>query len=91
MNSARKFRYEEKTRLVVLLTAITMIVEIYFGLRTRSMALLADGIHMGSHVLALGMSWIAYILVRKLKSIKNLPGTRTRSYHCRDTAAVLFC
>ncbi len=30
------------------------------------MALLADGIHMGSHVLAIGLSWLAYVLVRKV-------------------------
>jgi Co/Zn/Cd efflux system component len=35
------------------------------------MALLADGIHMGSHVLAIGLSWLAYIFIRKL-SKKNL-------------------
>lgn len=32
------------------------------------MALLADGIHMGSHVLAIGLSWIAYLLIRKLST-----------------------
>lgn len=65
---------------VVLLTAVTMIVEIIFGLTTKSMALLADGIHMGSHVLAVGLSWIAYILVRKLSENTNFRG---------DTAKIL--
>lgn len=51
---------------VVLLTAVTMVVEITTGLATHSMALLADGIHMGSHVLAIGLSWLAYIFVRKV-------------------------
>jgi len=59
---------------VVLLTAVTMVIEIIFGLSTRSMALLADGIHMGSHVLAIGLSWIAYIFVRKVSSKKNYKG-----------------
>ena len=54
--------------LVVLLTAITMVVEIIFGILTGSMLLLADGIHMLSHTGALGLSWIAYILVRKYAS-----------------------
>ena len=66
MDADKRFRFEEKTRMVVFLTAVTMVVEIFFGLRTHSMALLADGIHMASHVLALGLSWIAYILVRKV-------------------------
>ena len=52
--------HEKSTMWVVLLTAITMVVEIIFGLTTKSMALLADGIHMGSHVLAIGLSWLAY-------------------------------
>lgn len=59
---------------VVLLTAITMVVEIVFGLTTKSMALLADGIHMGSHVLAIGISWIAYIIVRKVSKSEKFKG-----------------
>jgi len=74
MESATRFKYEKKTRLVVFITAITMVVEIFFGLRTHSMALLADGIHMGSHVLALGLSWIAYIFVRKANSTGTFTG-----------------
>jgi Co/Zn/Cd efflux system component len=37
--------YESKTRFVVILTFITMVVEIIFGYWTNSMALLADGFH----------------------------------------------
>jgi cation diffusion facilitator family transporter len=65
---------ERKTLIVVILTAITMVVEIVFGLTTRSMALLADGIHMGSHVLAIGLSWIAYVLVRKAEKSRRFTG-----------------
>ena len=64
-------KFERRTRLVVLLTAAAMIVEIVTGIITSSMALLADGIHMGSHVLAIGLSWIAYIIVRKLSGRGN--------------------
>lgn len=66
--------HEKKTLWVVVLTAVTMVVEIIFGLTTKSMALLADGIHMGSHVLAIGLSWIAYILVRKLDKSEKFKG-----------------
>ena len=59
---------------VVLLTAITMVVEIIFGLTTKSMALLADGIHMGSHVLAIGLSWLAYIIVRRVSKSEKFKG-----------------
>ncbi|MBG0782405.1 MAG: cation transporter [Bacteroidales bacterium] len=66
--------YENKTMWVVLLTAVTMVVEIIFGLTTKSMALLADGIHMGSHVLAIGLSWVAYIIVRKVSKSEKFTG-----------------
>jgi cation diffusion facilitator family transporter len=65
---------EQKTLWVVMLTAITMVVEIVFGLTTRSMALLADGIHMGSHVLAIGLSWLAYVFVRKVTRSDKFSG-----------------
>lgn len=70
--------HEQKTLWVVIITAITMVVEIVFGLSTHSMALLADGIHMGSHVLAIGLSWIAYVLVRKAASGRQFTGDRNK-------------
>jgi len=69
-----KSNFENKTMWVVLLTAVTMVVEIIFGLTTKSMALLADGIHMGSHVLAIGLSWIAYIIVRRVSKSEKFKG-----------------
>lgn len=51
-----------------------MVAEIIFGLSTKSMALLADGIHMGSHVLAIGLSWVAYIVVRRVSRSKSFTG-----------------
>ena len=62
-----KSQSEKKTAFVVLFSAATMVLEIFFGLFSNSMALLADGIHMGSHVLAIGLSWGAYVLVRRLE------------------------
>jgi cation diffusion facilitator family transporter len=59
--------YEKKTMWVVILTAVTMVVEISYGISSKSMALLADGIHMGSHVLAIGLSWTAYVIIRKVQ------------------------
>lgn len=69
---------ERKTLVVVIITAITMVVEIIFGLSTKSMALLADGIHMGSHVLAIGLSWIAYIAVRKVSKSGTFTGNSNK-------------
>jgi cation diffusion facilitator family transporter len=65
---------EQKTLWVVLLAALTMVVEIIFGLSTKSMALLADGIHMGSHVLAIGLSWVAYVILRKVSASEKFTG-----------------
>ena len=62
-----KSQGEKKTAFVVLFSAATMVLEIFFGLFSNSKALFADGIHMGSHVLAIGLSWGAYILVRRLE------------------------
>ena len=76
--SENKHQYEYKTMWVVVLTAITMIVEITFGLTTKSMALLADGIHMGSHVLAIGLSWAAYIIVRKVSKNEKFRGNSNK-------------
>ena len=42
-----KSQSERKTAFVVLFSAATMVLEIIFGLFSKSMALLADGIHMG--------------------------------------------
>ncbi len=67
-------KHEKKIRRVVLLTGVTMIVEIVFGITSGSMALLADGIHMGSHVLAIGLSWLAYVLIRRLEKSKKFTG-----------------
>jgi len=58
---------ERRTRYVVILTAITMVVEIVAGWHYGSMALLADGWHMSSHVVALGLSVAAYALARRLR------------------------
>jgi cation diffusion facilitator family transporter len=58
-------RNEKRTRWVVALTALMMVAEIAFGLMTGSMALLADGWHMATHTLALGVSAMAYWLARR--------------------------
>lgn len=57
-------RAERNTRRVVVITAIMMVVEITGGYWLNSMALLADGWHMSSHALAMGLSVMAYVLAR---------------------------
>ncbi|BDB22886.1 CDF family Co(II)/Ni(II) efflux transporter DmeF [Cupriavidus sp. P-10] len=59
---------ERGTRLVMVITAIVMVVEIAAGLWFNSMALLADGWHMSSHALAIGLSAFAYAAARRYAS-----------------------
>ena len=56
---------ERNTRWVVIITAVMMVVEIVGGWLFNSMALLADGWHMSSHALALGLSVLAYGAARR--------------------------
>ena len=56
---------ERRTLQVLVLTAVTMVVEIAAGLTFGSMALLADGWHMGTHVAAFLITIFAYRFARK--------------------------
>lgn len=56
---------EKNTLRVVILTAVMMVFEIIGGWAFNSMALFADGWHMSSHALALGLSVMAYACARK--------------------------
>lgn len=58
-------RAEARARLAAGVTAVFMLVEITAGLIFRSMALLADGVHMATHVGALGLAAGAYWLARR--------------------------
>lgn len=56
---------EARTRWVVGITATMMVIEIIGGYGLNSMALLADGWHMSSHAVAMGISLLAYAYARK--------------------------
>lgn len=56
---------ERGTRAVMWITAAMMIAEIVAGWWFNSMALLADGWHMSSHALAIGLSAFAYAAARR--------------------------
>ena len=62
---ASDLRAERRTWQVVGITAVMMVVEIAAGRIYDSMALLADGWHMGTHVAALGITAGAYWLARR--------------------------
>jgi cation diffusion facilitator family transporter len=63
--TAAQVRAEGFTRAVVALTLGFMVVELVAGWLTGSMALLADGWHMGSHAAALGIAAYAYAFARR--------------------------
>ncbi len=56
---------ERSTRLVLWITAVAMVVEIGAGWWFNSMALQADGWHMSSHAVAIGLSAFAYAAARR--------------------------
>ncbi|WP_019528871.1 CDF family Co(II)/Ni(II) efflux transporter DmeF [Dasania marina] len=56
---------ESKTLIVIAITAVMMVVEISAGVLYGSMALLADGLHMASHTVALAITAFAYIYARR--------------------------
>jgi cation diffusion facilitator family transporter len=58
-------RGEKKTRRVLGLTAVMMVVEIVGGLKLHSMALFADGWHMATHVAAFFITVAAYSFARR--------------------------
>ena len=55
----------KRTALVIIITLLTMIAEIYYGIITNSMALTADGFHMGTHVVAFAITLIVCIVAIK--------------------------
>ena len=57
---------ERNTMWAVVLTTLMMTAEIVGGYAFNSMALLADGWHMSSHTVALGLSVLAYVFARRL-------------------------
>ena len=64
---------ERKTLFVIIITIITMVAEIAYGYITNSMGLLADGYHMGTHALAITLTYVAYVLIRKLQNSEKFP------------------
>src|SRR6266581_7031676 len=59
---------ERRTRIVIAITGVMMVVEITAGLLSHSMALLADGWHMSTHVTAFLITAIAYYFMRRHSS-----------------------
>jgi cation diffusion facilitator family transporter len=62
---ARHGTHERRTWAVVALTAFMMVVEIGGGVWSGSLALIADGLHMATHVAALSIAALAYLIARR--------------------------
>jgi cation diffusion facilitator family transporter len=60
-----RLSHERRVLVAVVITAVVMVGEIAVGWLSGSMALLADGVHMGTHALALGIALTAYVLARR--------------------------
>ncbi len=56
---------EKGTRWALIITSVMMVAEIISGIVFNSMALLADGWHMSSHAIALGVALFAYVVARR--------------------------
>jgi cation diffusion facilitator family transporter len=63
--NAQKSSGEKRTLYVLILTVTAMVVEIIAGTVFGSMALLADGWHMGTHAAAFCITLFAYRYARK--------------------------
>lgn len=61
----------KKVSLVLWITVATMLFEIYYGYKTGSMSLLADGWHMATHAAALGVTYITYRLATHEKMARH--------------------
>jgi cation diffusion facilitator family transporter len=64
-------RAEARTKVVMALTGLMMVAEIAAGTAFKSMALLADGWHMSTHLSAFLIAVLAYSIARKNKGNKR--------------------
>jgi cation diffusion facilitator family transporter len=84
-------RAEKSTKMVMWLTAVTMIVEVVAGNIFGSMALLADGWHMATHVAAFGIAVFTYQYARSnANNSKYTFGTGKVSILGGFTSAILL-
>ena len=61
-------KYDEKRALTVFVLSVAMMIaEITIGVLCNSMSLIANGVHLASHVVIVGLSWSAYWFIRRLE------------------------
>lgn len=82
---------EQRTAIVIVITASMMIIEIVGGIVFGSMALLADGLHMASHAVALSVALMGYIFARRYANDERFSfGTGKANALAAFTSAVLL-
>ena len=81
---------ERNTKWAVALTAVMMVVEIVGGWRFNSMALLADGWHMSSHVLALGLAALPLGALAYRAGVATTARLRCTASRCMPGSAVIL-
>lgn len=62
---------ERSTKIVVALSVVTMLLELYFGYANHSVALTMDGWHMLTHVLVMSLAWAAYWYLKEKHKENN--------------------
>ena len=62
---------ERSTKIVVALSVVTMVLELYFGYANHSVALTMDGWHMLTHVLVMSLAWAAYWYLKEKHKENN--------------------
>lgn len=82
-----------KALIVLWITTITMVLEIYFGYITGSMALLADGWHMATHAAAIGITYLTYRIAVSRDIVKrfNFGGGKIIALGGFASSVFLFC
>ncbi|ADC88814.1 cation diffusion facilitator family transporter [Thermocrinis albus DSM 14484] len=55
----------KRTLWVLVITLVVMLVEVAAGVMYNSVALLSDGVHMGTHAVAFGIGYLSYYLAKK--------------------------
>lgn len=72
---------KKKMGWVLVISGSAMILEILFGYFTHSMALLSSGWHMSTHIIFIGISWLAYqYVVLKSKNGEKSNPARILAY-----------
>jgi cation diffusion facilitator family transporter len=83
-----------KSLVVLAISLATMAAEIYFGFLTNSMALTADGFHMGTHALVMGIAFVVSVLAAgagdKADGINAVGGRINAALLLVSAAAIIF-